>query len=302
MPDAFDLGRLLIACVTATDTAVAIADATRPGLPLVYVNPSFERLTGYASADVLGRDARFLHGPDTDPDTVRAVGDGMRQERDVRARLVTYRADGTAFWAEVRISPVRAGDGAVTHYIAIHHDVTAEVTAQQQAVYAATRDPLTGLLNRSSFAAELERELSRARRLGAAVGVLFFDVDDFKVVNDTHGHLVGDALLIHVAQCLRNRLRGQDAAARVGGDEFTALLADLPGDGAKAASHVVADLRRALSEPFEVDGVEHRARVSMGTALYPRDGATIRDLIARADADMYRRKKLRADHQPEDPA
>lgn len=302
MPDALDLGELLIACVSATDTAISIADATRPALPLMYVNPSFERLTGYASAEVLGRDARFLHGPDTDVDTVRAVGESVRQGRFVRAKLVNYRADGTAFWAEVRISPVRDDAGAVTRYIAVHHDVTAEVIAQQQALYAATRDPLTGLLNRPAFVAELERELSRSRRSGTTVAVLFFDVDDFKVVNDTHGHLIGDGLLIHVAQCLRNRLRGQDAAARIGGDEFTALLTDLPGDGAKVASHVVTDLKRALAEPFEVDGVHYPTRVSIGTALFPRDGTTVRDLIAHADADMYRRKKLRADLHVEDSA
>jgi diguanylate cyclase (GGDEF)-like protein len=175
----------------------------------------------------------------------------------------------------------------------VQHDVTTEVRAQQEAARVATRDPLTGLMNRTSFADELTRELARAQRTGAAVAVLFLDVDDFKAVNDTHGHLVGDGYLIHVAECLRQRLRGQDAAARAGGDEFIALLGDLPGDGSQGAAHVVADLQRALTGPFTVDGATHTTRVSIGTALYPRDGHTVRELLAAADADMYRHKRPR---------
>ncbi len=301
MPHAFDLGELLIACITATDTAISIADAADPGRPLVYVNPAFERLTGYASEQVLWRNIGVLDGPDTDPGTARSIREGLQRQEFIRARMVNHRVDGTAFWVDVHISPVRGPDATVTWFVAVHQDVTAEVIAEQQAVYAATRDPLTGLLNRVSFTAALDRELARAQRQGSAVGVLFFDVDHFKQVNDAHRHLVGDAFLTHVADCLRQRLRGQDAAARVGGDEFVALLADLPGDGAKSASHVVADLRRALGDPFTVDGTQHRADVSIGTALYPRDGATVRDLIAHADADMYRRKALRPSPAAADP-
>jgi diguanylate cyclase (GGDEF)-like protein/PAS domain S-box-containing protein len=289
--DAVDLGALLVACVSATETAVSVMDATSPDLPLLYVNPAFERMTGYSAAEAVGRDVGFLHGPATDPDTVRAIADGAEAGRHTRARLVHYRADGTPFWVEVRISPVRDDDGVVTRFVAVHHDVSVEVSAEREAAYAAARDALTGLLNRSAFVAHLERELSRAQRQGGAVGVLFLDVDSFKAVNDTYGHLVGDGYLLHVAECLRQRLRGQDAAARVGGDEFVALLADLPDDGADSAAHVVADLRRALAGPFGVDGVEHTAHVSVGTALFPRDGLTVRDLVACADADMYRGKR-----------
>jgi diguanylate cyclase (GGDEF)-like protein/PAS domain S-box-containing protein len=285
---------LLAESVAAADTAICIADATRPDLPLVYVNPAFERLTGYAAGEVLGRNARFMQGPDSDPGTVRSIARSLGEGRFTRARLVNYRADGAAYWVELHISPVRDASGTLVRFFAVLHDVTADVFGQERAVQAATLDPLTGLMNRSRFVTELQRELARGTRNRTSVGVLFFDVDGFKEVNDAYGHLVGDGYLVHVAESLRQRLRGQDAAARMGGDEFIAFVTDLPGDGVEGAAAVVADLQAALTRPFTVDGVEHRTSVSIGTALFPRDGGTVRELIAQADADMYRHKPPRA--------
>ncbi len=295
MPDRLDpdLAELLGSCVVALDTAVSVADALDPELPLVYVNPAFERLTGYPSEQAVGRNARFMQGDATDAVVVRTMGASLRRGESTRARLVNYRADGSPFWVDLHISPVRDDAGRVVRFAAVQHDVTAEVRAQEAAVRAATRDPLTGLMNRVAFGDALERELARARRARGVVGVLYLDLDDFKAVNDTHGHPVGDAYLLHVAACLGRRLRGQDVAARVGGDEFAALLADLTGDGTGSAAQVAADLRAALSGPFTVDGAEHRTTVSVGVSLFPRDGSTVRELIAAADDDMYAHKPPR---------
>ncbi len=122
--------------------------------------------------------------------------------------------------------------------------------------------------------------------------MLFADIDDFKTVNDTHGHHVGDGYLIHVAESLRGRLRGQDTIARLGGDEFVAMVTDLPTEASeRAAARVVADVNRAMRAPFTVDGQEYRTTVSIGAAVYPADATTGRDLIAAADAAMYARKR-----------
>ncbi len=293
-----DTADLLLAAVTAMETAVCVADATDPAMPIVYVNPAFERLTGYTSAESLGRNARFMQGPDSDRTVVRAIRDDLRAGRFTRARLVNYRADGTAYWVDVHISPVRDGQGRLTRFVAVQHDVTAEVRAQLAASHAATRDGLTGLMNRAAFTTGLTREISRAQRRGTSVGVLFLDVDDFKDVNDRYGHLVGDGFLVHVAECLSQRLRGDDAAARIGGDEFIALVTDLPGDGIAAVARVTDDLSAALARPFTVDGLEHRISVTIGTAVHPRDGGTVRELVAAADAHMYARKARRAGGGP----
>jgi diguanylate cyclase (GGDEF)-like protein/PAS domain S-box-containing protein len=285
---------LLSFCVAAADTPITIADALDADHPLIYVNPAFVAMTGYSGEDVLGRNARFLQGPATDPAAVRAMGGGLRSGRFTRVRLLNYRADGSAFWNDVHISVARDDSGVVTHFMGVQHDVTADVEAQAHAARVMTRDPLTGLLNRAAFDDELHRVLERAAATGTAAAVLFLDIDAFKAVNDAHGHLVGDVYLAHAASTLRTRLRGRDVVGRRGGDEFVALLADLPEDTGHAVDRVVADLDAALREPFTVDGTVHRMTLSIGAAVFPRDGTAARDLVRHADAEMYRRKRARA--------
>ncbi|GEA87946.1 hypothetical protein Q760_08840 [Cellulomonas cellasea DSM 20118] len=285
---------LLSFCVAAADAPITIADAREADHPLVYVNRAFEVMTGFAARDVLGRNARFLQGAATDRAAVHAMGAGLRSGQFTRVRLLNYRADGTSFWNDVHISAARDGTGTVTHFMGVQHDVTPEVEAQTRAVQAMTRDPLTGLLNRAGFDDAMHRALERATRTGAAAAVLFLDIDAFKAVNDVHGHLVGDVYLTHAAHCLQNRLREHDVVGRRGGDEFVALLVDVPGDPAHAVDRVVADLDAALREPFTVDDVVHRMTVSIGAAVCPRDGTTARDLVRHADAAMYQRKRERA--------
>lgn len=285
--------QMLAACVAASDAAMVVAGAS-DDFPIVYVNPAFETLTGYQSGDVLGRNCRFLQGPETDPSTVTEFGQRLRDGRPVRLRVLNYRAAGNPFWCECHVSAVRDAAGAVVWYIGVLHDATDDVADRERVAHAAARDPLTGLMNRVSFAAETERELVRSVRHGRSVGVLFLDVDQFKQVNDSYGHAVGDAYLTHVADTLSARLRGGDVAARHGGDEFTVLLTDLPDvAAADAAAQVVADLEHALARPFTADGAEHQTTVTIGTALYPRDGDTLHELVASADAHMYRRKPPR---------
>jgi diguanylate cyclase (GGDEF)-like protein/PAS domain S-box-containing protein len=296
VPDADpDLARLLAWCVTGSDMPFTVVDATAPDMPLVYVNAAFEVMTGYQAGAAIGRNPRFLQGPRTDPAVAHDLGHQLREGRSAHARLVNYRADGTPFWNEMHIYAVRDPAGRVAYFTGTQRDVTTEVSETQKLKDAATRDPLTRLLNRTSFAAEVERELARAARHTSSVGLLFMDIDRFKSVNDTHGHHVGDGYLIHVAETLRHRLRRQDLAARHAGDEFTVLLTDLPANGTDAAAHVVADLHTAVAQPFTVDGVPHRVSVTIGTALFPRDGTTLRDLLAHADTDMYARKHSRPD-------
>lgn len=286
-PPEDDLTAVLVACVAATDVAIVIADGRDPANPLVSVNPAFEAMTGYRAADVLGRNARFLQGPATSRRTVSALGAALAAGRPARGRLLNHRADGTSWWNEMHISPVHDVAGVLTHWIGVQHDVTEQVAVEQRSAHAATHDQLTGLVNRAQFTAELEREIARADRDRRSLAVLFCDLDGFKAVNDTHGHAVGDSLLVQVAHRLRSRLREEDLAARLGGDEFLALLVDLPGDGAKAARTVVADLRRVLAAPFHLAGTGHTIRSSIGTALYPRDAGGATELVAAADAAVY---------------
>jgi diguanylate cyclase (GGDEF)-like protein/PAS domain S-box-containing protein len=293
MDEARHVIALLADGMRATDTAITLVDATDPDCPLVYVNTAFQTLTGYPGDQLLGRNSRFLHGPATSADAAGQLDQALRTGQPAHVRLLNYRADGTTWWNDLHLSPVRDSSGALTHVLGIGHDVTEQVAAEQEAAHAARHDPLTGLATRLAFIDQLERDLARAGRDHRAVAVLFLDIDDFKAVNDTGGHASGDAVLVEVADRLRNRLRGEDLAARHGGDEFLVLLVDLPGDGTTAAEAVLTELGRALAEPLHLPGTQDRVRVSLGLSVFPRDGKTSDELIAAADRDMYRHKAHR---------
>lgn len=282
--------QLLTAALAAADTPMAIADARAPDYPLVWVNTAFAATSGYPVEQIIGRNARFLQGPGTDPATVARLHRAVRAGDRVRVRLRNYRPDGSTWWNEMHLSPVRDDAGTLTHVLGVQHDVTAQVAAENRYAHAASHDPLTGLLTRIPFLSHLDHELHRARRDRRALAVLFLDLDRFKTVNDTWGHAAGDALLRGVADRLRNRLRAADLLARFGGDEFVLAAVDLTGDGAKAAARVRADLTAALADPVTHGGTAHRVTLSTGLALFPRDATTAAALIAAADTAKYRAK------------
>jgi diguanylate cyclase (GGDEF)-like protein len=159
---------------------------------------------------------------------------------------------------------------------------------EQRLAYQALHDPLTGLPNRTLFADRLEHALERARRRKATVAVLFMDLDNFKLINDSLGHEVGDKLLIAVARRLQACLRTEDTAARLGGDEFTILLEDLadPGEATQAAERIVKELCPA----FDLEGQEVLVSASLGIALSASGRESGKDMMRAADLAMYATK------------
>jgi diguanylate cyclase (GGDEF)-like protein/PAS domain S-box-containing protein len=298
-------GELPAVLLRAVDTAgdgITIADARSADEPLVYVNEAFLTLTGYTRDQALGRNCRFLQGPDTDVAQVRDMGRRLAAEREVHVVLRNYRRDGTAFWNELRVTPVHDGAGRLTHFIGHQRDVSARVDREQRTTYLAYHDQLTGLPNRAHAMEHLDLELRRADRSGLRVGVLLLDLDGFKQVNDTHGHAAGDEVLRAAGHRLRGAVRAGDLIARLGGDEFVVVLAGLPpattplGADARpeaAVGHVDQvrrHLRDALAEPLTLGGARVQLAASIGAATYPRDGADPAALLAHADAAMYRDK------------
>jgi diguanylate cyclase (GGDEF)-like protein len=156
-----------------------------------------------------------------------------------------------------------------------------------EAQHKALHDPLTGLPNRELFAEVANQQLAICRREGTKLAVLYLDLDDFKSVNDTHGHAVGDALLCAVAERLRNAIREADLAARVGGDEFTVLLV---GIRLEAATKVAGKLGDLLSQVYPIGSLALHISASIGVSEYPYSGASIAELLASADAAMYKAK------------
>jgi diguanylate cyclase (GGDEF)-like protein/PAS domain S-box-containing protein len=250
---------------------------------------------------------RFLSG-DSVWDDVLHPDDRDRAWADYESFLATgqpdcgdyryVRPDGRVVWIQDRSAMVRDRDGTPLLVQGVMFDITATKELALRMEHMAYHDILTGLPNRAMFQDHLELALARARRHGLAVAVLFLDLDDFKPVNDTHGHEVGDMVLQHAGRRIRDAARDTDLVARQGGDEFLVLLADLEvrsdSDGAEA---VVADasdrIARAIAEPADVPVGRLSVHASIGSALFPREAGDARTLLRLADEKMYARKRDR---------
>jgi diguanylate cyclase (GGDEF)-like protein/PAS domain S-box-containing protein len=281
--------------VESSVNAILIFDLARPGMPIEYVNPAFERITGYRADEVRGRDGTFLLGQDREQAGVREIEHAMREHREGHAVLRNYRKDGTLFWNEYYIAPVRDEAGMVRHYVGVMNDVTEAKRYEQQLARQANFDGLTGLANRNLLKDRLTQALAGARRDQGSVAVIFLDVDNFKEVNDSLGHTVGDGLLCAIAMRLHGAVRETDTVARHGGDEFVLVLnARHEEDGAfeRDATALVQKILEQVSGPLEVQGHALRPTCSIGVAIFPQDGMDADMLLRNADAAMYRAKEL----------
>jgi diguanylate cyclase (GGDEF)-like protein/PAS domain S-box-containing protein len=288
--------RLLRQAVDACINGIVIVRADRPGFPIEYVNPAFEKMAGYAAAEVAGLNGTMFWGSDVDQDGVRDIAAMVRERREGSTVLRTYRKDGSMLWTEAHIAPVRDAAGAVTHFVVAHSDVTDKRRYESELEYQATHDALTGLVNRKLLSERLRQEIAGAARHGQAVWVLFVDLDRFKFVNDSVGHSAGDECLQAIAQRLGAAVRPQDTVARLGGDEFMLLLSER-GDG-HLSSTVLERIMQAVARPVTVGGQEFFLSCSVGVASFPGDSDDPDTLIAYADLAMYRAKQLgRANYQ-----
>jgi len=186
------------------------------------------------------------------------------------------------------ISQVTDAEGEVTHYVAVFSDISNIKHSEQRLEHLAHYDPLTQLPNRLLLNARLHHALEHARRNQSMLALLFLDLDRFKNINDSLGHVTGDRLLVEVGARLRQCLRDEDTIARIGGDEFTLLLEQVqePGNAGTTAEKILL----AFSRPFQVDDRELYITPSIGISTYPRDGEDSETLLRNADAAMYRAK------------
>ena len=281
--------RLLRRAVEATENGIVIADACRPDMPVVYVNPAFEEMTGYPAAEILGSNCRVLQGEDRAQPGLIAIRHALREVREVRTTLRNYRKDGVPFWNEFRLAPVRDEAGSLTHFVGVLTDVTERQRAEEQMAFRATHDELTGLPNRRLLLDRLQQAIFHAGRYGREVAVVFIDLDDFKLINDSFGHTAGDAALHVVGQRLQALVRETDTVGRFGGDEFVVVLTEQTDEA--GLKHVIRRINDALSVPIEVAGVAHTLTPSIGHCRYPADGADAEAMLMRADLAMYQAKR-----------
>jgi len=284
--------RLARAVFVSTHEGVVVTDAARN---IIMVNPAFEEITGYSEAEVRGQNPRKLKSDRHDAEFYRSVWRAIDETGVWRGEIWNRRKDGTDYPEWLTISVVRDAAGAITHYVGLFTDISRIKESEERLKFLAHHDPLTTLPNRTLLSLRLAQAVARARRRAgreAAMGaVLVLDLDRFKTVNDSLGHLAGDRLLTLIADRLKRQLRPQDTLARLGGDEFVAVLEDLRDAGEAAA--IGQRLIAATAAPFAL-GQEREACVglSVGVALFPGDaqddpGAEADELIQRADSALY---------------
>jgi diguanylate cyclase (GGDEF)-like protein/PAS domain S-box-containing protein len=277
--------RLRNRAIQASVNAIVITDLDGA---MEYTNPAFERMTGYSIDEVVGKNCSFLQGDDTEQPGLASIRRAVRMREEGRALLRNYHKDGTLFWNDLHIAPVPNAAGTVTHFVGVLNDVTGIKNYEEQLEMHANVDSLTGLANRNVLKDRIRHAIAAAQRQRNKIVVGFMDLDNFKFVNDSLGHSVGDELLKRVAERLASCLRGQDTIARYGGDEFAFVL---PGQNDEKSVSVLMDrILKVLDKPFHIDSHKFFISCSIGLSFYPRDGEDVDSLLKNADAAMYRAK------------
>ncbi|AMK74885.1 PAS domain S-box-containing protein/diguanylate cyclase (GGDEF)-like protein [Methylomonas methanica] len=271
--------------IEAARNGITITDARQACNPLVYANPAFKRITGYDIAEVLGRNLSFLQGEDHDQPGLESLRTAIRRKTAGYAVIRNYRKDGSLFWNELAIAPIKNANGEVTHFVGIIDDITEFKTNQAQLEYRANYDDLTGLVNRNLLNDRLDNAISTAQREQKIFCLFFMDLDDFKVINDTMGHSVGDEFLKIIAGRLLNCVRACDSVARYGGDEFVFVCPSIAktDDAALIAARIITE----ISKPLQLNGHTLQGAISIGISFYPEDGLNKETLLQHADTAMY---------------
>jgi diguanylate cyclase (GGDEF)-like protein/PAS domain S-box-containing protein len=277
--------RLRDRAMEASFDAIVITDIEGA---IEYANPAFERISGYPLANINGQNVMSLLGDEANRRGLAKIRDAIRSREEGGALLRYHRPDGQLFWIDLHIAPVRNQEEAVTHFVGVLNDITDLKRYEQQLEHQANYDSLTELPNRSVLKDRIRQAIAGADRHGTGVTVGFMDLDNFKFVNDSLGHSVGDELLKCVAKRLTTCLRAQDTVARYGGDEFAFVLMDLA-DETKVAG-LMERVLKTVEQPFEIGGHEFFISCSIGISFYPKDGGDIDTLLKNADTAMYRAK------------
>lgn len=253
------------------------------------VNPAFTRLTGYSPEEVIGKRPSVLSSGRHDRAFYQQMWQQIHRDGHWQGEVWNRRKSGQIYPELLTIAAIRDEDEAITHYAALFSDISEMKESEERIRNLAYYDPLTQLPNRRLFADRLAVAIAHAHRQQGKLAVMFVDLDRFKRINDSLGHGVGDELLQQVAQRLIDAVREDDTVARMGGDEFIVLLAEV--EEIEPVAQVARRVIAAMTTPFAIAGQELVVTCSLGISIYPDDGEQADDLIQNADTAMYRAKE-----------
>lgn len=286
------------ALATAADP-IFIADHTGC---IVWVNAAFSERSGFSPQEAVGQTPSFLKSGKHDASFYLDLWQTILAGRVWRGEVVERRKDGSLYTVDEVITPLRDDKTTVTHFVVIQRDISLRKQETEREHFLAYHDALTGLYNRVLFMDLVQQAISQSRHSLQPLALLYLDIDNFKLVNDTFGHQTGDRLLVAVAERLSAAVRKTiDTVARLSGDEFAILQTGLK--DSQAALSLARKLLHSISQPFVLDGRTVQTGVSIGIAIYPTDGELPEDLLINADKAMYLAKRRgRGDCQLHDAA
>lgn len=256
---------------------------------ILYANARFFDVTGYAQEEVIGQTPRLLRSGETPESVYTEMWQSLLAGKEWRGEFKNRKKNGDVFWCMETIACVKDDHGTTHNYVAVIEDISERKFAEETIRHLAYYDALTDLPNRRYFQERLDQALAWSRRSAARVALMLMDLDRFKTINDSLGHLAGDSLLKQTAQRLTERLREGDTVARLGGDEFAMIVTSI--DNEQDASFVAQKLIEAMRAPMHV--LEHQLRVSasIGIAMFPSDSEQSEDLVRYADIALYQAKE-----------
>ncbi|MEG3640046.1 two-component system response regulator [Magnetococcus sp. PR-3] len=260
-----------------------------PDRYFVDVNPAFSYITGYTREEVIGKGPNLLRSDRHDEHFYEEIWTSVDEDGRWQGEIWRKRKNGEEFPEWLSISAIKDSNAQITHYVGLFSDITTRKIAEEKLKHQAHHDPLTGLPNRSLLEDRLEQAVAKARRYEGKIAVLYMDLDHFKPINDNYGHEAGDAVLREISARLRHELRQSDTAARVGGDEFVAILTEIREE--HLVMGVAQKLIHAIQKPVNFGKHTFQVGTSIGVSLYPIHGTRNKTLLNAADAAMYRAKQ-----------
>ncbi|MDM5272684.1 diguanylate cyclase [Sulfurovum sp. zt1-1] len=269
-----------------TMDGVVITDAKNN---IVHVNDACLEITGYDRNTIIGKNPRVLKSGNHDKQFYQKMWHQLHHEGCWQGEITNRKKNGEFYIEWLSINAIKDSQGKIENFIAVFSDITHHHKNTREQAFLATHDPLTGLSNRIVLNDRLEHAIEHAQRFDKHISLIFCDLDNFKPINDTYGHTVGDEILKRVGYYLKELLRKEDTVCRFGGDEFVILIEEL--ENFHYLDKVLKRINKLTATPCVIDGKSINIGMSIGASIYPYDGTSSELLVKAADQAMYRAKR-----------
>ena len=276
--------KLKLSNIVFENTTEAIM-ITNEKCEIISVNQAFSNITGYNFEEIQFQNPRILKSAKHDKDFYINLWSDLQIHNSWKGEIWNRKKNGDIYSEWLNISVVKDSNGKILNYVALFSDITKIKDSNARIEYLAHHDPLTNLPNRLLLNTRLNKSIEKCVQYEQKLAIFFIDIDNFKIINDTYGHSIGDKIINLVAQRLQKNIRKNDTISRIGGDEFIIVIEDIleEKDIKKIASKIISD----FTEPIKLEEYLFDTTISMGISIFPNNGLTVEDLIKQADTAMY---------------